>query len=83
MIHVTNHQQAIARSISHNEIVTIQYDRGISIALALDSEGSVHDSVQCVTEYWGVNDDGQDWRVHMRDNTEGPEMGFPGHDDDA
>lgn len=67
MIHVTNHSQAIARSISHNEIVTIQYDKQIAEALTVDSEGSVHDAVQRVTDYWGVNDDGNDWRVHMRD----------------
>lgn len=58
-------QQAIDRSVSHREIVTVDYDAEAQSELEAASEDSVH--TDDVTEYWGTTDDGDDWRVHMRD----------------
>lgn len=64
---------AIARSISHNEIVTIDHVR---IAQADCSVDRVHDVLTQaaddhvengdVVEYWGTDDNGHEWRVHVR-----------------
>ena len=56
---------AIERSISHNEIVTIDYDRDAASDLSVECEDNV--SANGMTEYWGTNDEGNEWRVHMRD----------------
>jgi len=54
---------AIDRSISHNEIVTLPYDADIASDLLVECEDSTesHD----VTEYWGTTEHGDTWRVHM------------------
>lgn len=65
-MHVTNAEQAIARSISHNEIVTIEHNPQIAEILQRDCEGSVDNSTYGVVEYWGTIEDGSEWRVHMR-----------------
>jgi hypothetical protein len=54
---------AIARSISHNEIVNIAFDASASKALRTACDDSV--DTEDVTEYWGTTEDGYDWRVHM------------------
>lgn len=55
---------AIARSISHTEIVTIDYDADAETDLLAACEDSV-DAGE-VTEYWGTDDEGREWRVHVR-----------------
>lgn len=54
---------AIDRSISHDEIVTIPYDAEIATDLLVASEDSVE--VDDRTEYWGTSASGHAWRVHM------------------
>jgi hypothetical protein len=56
---------AIDRSISHTEIVTIDYDSDAASDLSVECDDNV--SANGVTEYWGTNDEGNEWRVHMRD----------------
>lgn len=56
---------AINRSISHTEIVTIDYDSDAASDLSAASDDSVE--ANGLTEYWGTDDDGNEWRVHMRD----------------
>lgn len=70
---VTN---AIRRSVSHNEIVTIEVgpsglvcgsgETGDSVCaeLSLESEDSAESRE--VSEYWGTDVDGNAWRVHVR-----------------
>lgn len=61
--------KAIARSISHNEIVTIRESEGdassesLNDALTLECEDSARSAE--VTEYWGVDLDDNTWRVHV------------------
>jgi len=58
----------INRSVDRNEIAHSEYDAEIAAQLEALSEygGTWNDSV---TEYWGVTDDGDEWRVHL-DHTE-------------
>ena len=63
-------EQAIKRSISHNEIVTldlavIPYDSAILTDLLVACDDSV-DANDNVTEYWGKTEEGNEWRVHVR-----------------
>lgn len=53
---------AIARSISHNEIVTIDW----TVQLAADLHDASDDSVDTgdTVEYWGEIE-GEHWRVHL------------------
>lgn len=55
---------AIDRSVSHNEIVTLDYAYEVATDLSAESEDSVE--ANGVTEYWGTRDDGEEWRVHLR-----------------
>jgi hypothetical protein len=61
-------ERAIARSVSHTEIVTIAYDADAAAALQAACEDSVGVPDER-TEYWGTTDDGDEWRVHMRAET--------------
>jgi hypothetical protein len=56
--------QAIARSITHNEIVTLDYDGLAHAALEALCEGSVNGAR--VVEFWGVTSAGDEWRVHLQ-----------------
>ena len=55
-------EQAIERSVSHNEIVTLEWDSVVFDDLLVESEDSVMGEVH---EFWGTRD-GASWRVHMR-----------------
>ena len=57
-------EQAIARSVSHTEIVTIEYHAETAEDLSRLSDDSTE--TEKLTEYWGTDDDGHDWRVHVR-----------------
>lgn len=60
---------AIARSLSHNEIVTIEAgsSRGdIESKLREECDDfSTADVVSDTTEFWGSDCDGDEWRVHV------------------
>lgn len=58
---------AISRSISHNEIVTIEAGTqrdAIEAELARECEGDT-DANHDVHEFWGTDCDGAEWRVHV------------------
>lgn len=60
-------EQAIDRSISHNEIVHIAATEEIDVALAEVCESSVETTNGAglpTTEFWGTREDGEEWRVH-------------------
>lgn len=54
---------AIARSVSHTEIVTVPWTAELEIDLlaACDDSADTTD----VQEYWGTDEDGAEWRVHL------------------
>jgi hypothetical protein len=58
--------QAIERSISRTEIVTLPYSPEALKALEGECEDSVHGNT--VTEFWGTDADGCAWRVHVLDS---------------
>lgn len=55
---------AIDRSVSHNEIVTIDYDWNALQQLILASDDWVDNDG--LIELWGTREDGEEWRVHVR-----------------
>lgn len=55
---------AIARSISHTEIVTLDDEGDLRTALLALCEDNVE--ANGVAEFWGTADDGKEWRVHVR-----------------
>lgn len=56
--------QAIARSIAHTEIVTIDDEPGLRDALLVRCGDNVEN--EGVAEYWGTDVAGSSWRVHVR-----------------
>lgn len=56
-------EQAIARSSSHDEIVTLDYDAAAVETLLVECDDLV-DGNTCL-EFYGT-DDGSEWRVHVR-----------------
>lgn len=58
-------RDAIARSVSHTEIVHLDYgSEELSILMAeCDDYTDANDGV---VEFWGTDGDGDEWRVHMR-----------------
>ena len=58
-----NATQAIERSISHNEIVTIESTPEVLDQLLIECDDHV-DAGERI-EFWGT-DDGKEWRVHAR-----------------
>ncbi|HEY8943205.1 MAG TPA: hypothetical protein VIM73_03035 [Polyangiaceae bacterium] len=64
-------EKAIKRSVSHNEIVTIDFDAEGRDELRVSCEGYADNKAYGVEEYWGtlLSDVGEtigEWRVHMR-----------------
>lgn len=60
---------AIARSKSHTEIVTIEAGGQALDAIVRELETECEDCVTGnagVREYWGVDIEGTEWRVHVR-----------------
>lgn len=60
-----NAAQAIARSISHTEIVTIEWTAALESALSIESDDSA--VANDTLEFWGCDEDGGEWRVHLSD----------------
>ena len=56
-------KELIKRSISHDEIAHGKYDAETAAELAALSDDSVENGA--VIEYWGTDDDGAEWRVHL------------------
>lgn len=61
---------AIARSITHNEIVTLSVDaedmQDVLDALSVESDDSVASGSEYgTTEFWGAAESGSEWRVHV------------------
>ena len=57
-------EQAIARSVSHTEIVTLDHDEDALEYLLAVCEDSVE--ANGLTETWGTTPDGDEWRVHVQ-----------------
>lgn len=61
---------AIARSISYNEIVTLDDEPGLRDALLVECDAHVvvggDEDSDGIIEYWGIDDTGAEWRVHVR-----------------
>lgn len=67
-----NAQQAIERSVRHNEIVTIDHDQADwDSLLAASDDMAQHAGPDGVAEFWGTTDSGSEWRVHMRASKRG------------
>lgn len=65
---MANVEQAIARSKSHNEIVTIEHDAAAIEALTIEAltiECDDHVETAHVHEFWGTDEAGNEWRVHV------------------
>lgn len=70
----------IERSIRHNEIVTASWDQDLESDLLCESDDSAENGG--ALEFWGVTDDGHEWRVHLERSSmttatcqdEGPRM---------
>jgi len=60
---MSNATELIERSISHTEIAHGKYDAETAAELASLSDDSVKNGA--VIEYWGSDDDGAEWRVHL------------------
>lgn len=56
-------RQAIARSISHTEIVTLHYTAELEAALDRVADDSV--DANGTVEAWGTTPGGSEWRVHL------------------
>lgn len=56
--------RAISQSVNQNEIVTIGPQDGLTEELERECEASA--LCESVYEFWGVNCDGEAWRVHVR-----------------
>jgi hypothetical protein len=56
-------KEAIYESIVRNRIVTIDYDPHEYAYLEEHCDNSVDNGLE--TEFWGRDEDGDDWRVHL------------------
>lgn len=54
----------ITRSVSHTDIVHADWTADLAEALSIECEDSVEAS-DTVVEFWGTDEDGGDWRVHL------------------
>ena len=55
---------AIWDSVAHTEIVTLDDEPGLADQLSAYCDNSVKNDG--VAEYWGTDDDGNAWRIHIR-----------------
>ena len=65
-------REAVTRSMRQTEIVTLTPDTAAEAAeicralkVACEDSAAVHDSRGHVTEFWGTDEDGDEWRVHV------------------
>lgn len=73
-------EDAIERSASSDSIVTIEWSRDREEALVVRCDDEAHhhlysyelqESVLALSEYWGEDDDGREWRVHLECDRKG------------
>lgn len=57
------HTEAIARSISHNEIVRLEYAKDTHDDLLAECDDCTEANGEF--EFWGTDEAGNEWRVHM------------------
>ena len=57
-------EQAIERSVSHTEIVHLEYDLAAYEMLLAVCEDNTDSNTE--HEFWGTTSGGVEWRVHMR-----------------
>jgi hypothetical protein len=57
-------EQAIARSVSHTQVVTLDYQSHTLNDLVAATRDYVKGN-KC-WEFWGEDENGNQWRVHMR-----------------
>ncbi len=58
-----NAQQAISQSVAQNEIVTLDWSAAAIVALQAECDDSA--DADAAHEFWGVDLDGGEWRVHV------------------
>lgn len=65
--HSTIASRAIAQSAAGNGIISRPYSREVAEELLLASDDHVTNDLghKVVHEYWGTDDDGDAWRVHL------------------
>lgn len=59
-------RQAIDRSVSHDEIVTVPYSVDAATDLLALCDGDADGDTDDGEEFWGTTNTGQFWRVHLR-----------------
>lgn len=59
-------RQAIDRSVSHDEIVTMSYSVDAESDLLALCDGWADGTTDDSEEFWGTTNTGQYWRVHLR-----------------
>jgi hypothetical protein len=59
----TEAERLIAESVHRDRIVTVDHSGDVADDLAACCEDSV--TTRNGTEYWGTDDDGGEWRVHL------------------
>lgn len=64
-------EQAIARSVSHNEIARCEATQADLDALCATAEGSCELPQYGHTDVWGTTDAGDEWRLHVTVTAQG------------
>jgi len=62
-MNITNAKDAIARSISHNEIVHLAWSRSVAEAIEKMADESIDND--SVVEFWGEDEEGNGWAIHL------------------
>jgi len=62
-------------SVRQDRIVTVEYEQGLADALRGLTDNAVrvpicHSGIAAEYEYWGVDDEGNPWRVHLTQQAE-------------
>lgn len=56
--------RAIRESLQYTTIVELDDEPGLRLELFMESEDDVEN--EGIAEYWGTDDEGDGWRVHVR-----------------
>ena len=65
MSNQTTVTDAIATSVQHDYIVYLDSAPGLHETLLVYAD-TCHEAGDDVTEYWGEDDDGNEWRIHVQ-----------------
>lgn len=63
--HDSRARALVGRSIGYTSIVCAEYTAGVASRLQRLCDGDTYDAQREVHEYWGTDDDGAEWRVHL------------------